>query len=32
MGEFILALVFLGVVACIEECCQGRRKTDATWD
>ena len=32
MGAFLLSLVFLGLVACIEECRHGRRKTDATWD
>lgn len=32
MGEFILALAFLGLIVAVEECCQGRRKTEATWD
>lgn len=32
MGEFLLALAFLGLLAFVEECCQGRRKTEATWD
>lgn len=33
MVEFVVALVFLGVIVCVEECCQPtRRKTEATWD
>ncbi len=32
MIEFVVAFIFLGVVVCMEECCQGRRKTEATWD
>jgi hypothetical protein len=33
MGEFFLALAFLGLIVAFEDCCQGRRrKTEATWD
>lgn len=32
MGEFILALAFLALLAFAEECCQRPKKTEATWD
>ena len=32
MGAFLLALSFLGLIAFVEECLHGRRKTEATWD
>lgn len=33
MAEFVLALVLLGLIVCVEECIQpNRRKTEATWD
>jgi hypothetical protein len=31
MGEFILALAFIGLIVAVEECCQGRGHTRAEW-
>jgi hypothetical protein len=31
MGEFFLALAFIGLITFVEECCQGRRHTRAEW-
>lgn len=32
MAAFVLSLVFLGLIAFVEECCHRPRKTEATWD
>lgn len=32
MGAFLLALAFLALVVCMEECIQPRRQARATWD